>query len=107
MVVIPSMMVAAAFLIECAISHVACQTPQRANEPSFQRVVAVGVPSSHAGGMLPTCLFAFDDRCVGALLHTLPSLADDARCKLARTVDHLGNSPGVIEETVWEFAIAA
>ena len=73
----------------------------------FNALLPSALPSNHAAGMLPTCAFAFDDRCVGALLHTLPSLADDAARKVARTVEHLGNSPGVVEETVWEFAIAA
>jgi len=75
------------------MSHVACQTPDDVNEPSFQSVAIVGVSAATSYGALPAHRFAFGVCVVGALLHPHRVFADAAPCRLPRTVDHVGNVP--------------
>lgn len=73
--------------------HVACQTPDGVNEPSFQSVAIVAVSAASSYGVLPAHQFAFGAWVVGALLHPHRAFADAARCRLPRTVDYVGNLP--------------
>jgi hypothetical protein len=59
----------------------------------FQSIAIIGPSPRHAVGVLPTGHFAFDGPGVGALLHLLPSFADDACCRSPCKVDDMGNSP--------------